>query len=100
MSKEHQGLQYAKPARAAAMLTETPQDLLPASETPNLKSCNICCTLLNPQNIAIGHMDLIGRFLKQSSRGNKHILVGYHFDVNFVKGVLLKSRRGEVITEA
>ena len=45
-------------------------------------------------------MDLTRRFPWQSSRGNEYILVAYHFDANLIKGVPIKSRCGQVITEA
>ena len=92
MHKERQGLQSTKTAKTALTLAETLQDLFPTSETPNLKTHNVCYALLNPQDIATGYMDLTGRFPKQSSRGNEYILVGYHFDANLVKGIPLKNR--------
>ena len=75
-------------------------DLFLASETLNLKTHNVCYALLNPQDIVTGHMCLTGRFPKRSSRGNECVLVRHHFDANLVKGIPLKSRRGEVIAEA
>ena len=45
-------------------------------------------------------MDLAGRFLRKSLQGNEYILVGYHYDANYNRAILIKNRRGPIITEA
>ena len=44
-------------------------------------------------------MDLIDRFPQRSSRGNKYILVGYHYDSNVIYDILIQNRKGATITE-
>ena len=44
-------------------------------------------------------MDLTGRFPKQSSRGNKYILVAYHYSENLIKAKPIKSWYSQVIME-
>ena len=44
--------------------------------------------------------DLTGRFPQRFSQGNQYILVGYHFDENYITGIPLESRAAAVITEA
>ena len=45
------------------------------------------------------YIDLIGWFLKRLSQGNKHIMVGYHYDPNYILAILLKNRRGATIAD-
>ena len=44
-------------------------------------------------------MDLMGRFSKQSSKGNQYILVGYHYNVNNIMVALIKNQKGKTIAE-
>ena len=45
-------------------------------------------------------MDLTGRFPKRSSQGNQYILVGYHYDANYIIGMPVKNRQGATVAEA
>ena len=45
-------------------------------------------------------MDLTGRFPKRPSRGNEYILVGYHYDGNYIHGIPVKDRKWHSIAEA
>ena len=45
-------------------------------------------------------MDLTGLFPKRSSSENQCILVGYHYDGNYVHGTPIKIRQGQAITNA
>ena len=55
-------------------------------------------TLINPSKSSIGYIDITGRFLKRSSHGNEYILVEYHYDGNYIHGILIKNRKGSSIT--
>ena len=76
------------------------EDAFPQSESLNVKTHNVCYTIVNPQEIATRYLDLTGRFPKRSSRGNEYILIAYHFDSNLIKAIPIKNRRRQVITEA
>ena len=46
------------------------------------------------------YMDLTRRFLKRLLRGNKYLLVSYHFDANHIRAISIKNRKGLTITDA
>ena len=48
----------------------------------------------------MAYVNLTGRFPKQSSRGNKYILVSYYYDSNCILGVPIKNRKRSTITIA
>ena len=99
LHKEKQGLQSTKATNHNLSLPEQLMDQFPLSEIPNVKTHHVCYVLVNPHEIATGFMDLTGRFPRRSSRGNEYILVAYHFDANYIKGVPIRNRRGQIITE-
>ena len=99
LHKEKQGLQSTKSLNKNLHLSEQLLDQFPLSEIPNVKTHHVCYVLVDPHKIATGYMDLTGRFPRRSSRGNEYILVAYHFDANYIKGVPIKNRRGAIITE-
>ena len=76
------------------------KDAFPLSDVPNTRTNDVCYSIINPQEITTGYMDLTGRFPKRSSRGNEYILVGYHFDANHIRGIPIKNRKGSTILEA
>ena len=53
--------------------------------------------IVDPQEINTGHMDLTGRFPKSSSRRNECMLVGYHFDANYIRVASIKKIKGPTI---
>ena len=55
--------------------------------------------MFNLQEIVIECIDLTGRFRKQSSRGNKYVLVGYNFDANLIIRTPMKNRHSQVNIE-
>ena len=107
MNTERQGLQSTKPKPQSTTITnkknnttDEEQDYFPTPEQPNIKSNQVCYALINPTSTSTEYVDLTGRFPKKSSRGNQYILVGYHYDGNYIHGMPLKDRRGQSITEA
>ena len=98
MHKEHQGLQSTKVNKLN--LTEQTQELFPPSDFLNNKTNHVCYVLVNLQKIATGYLNLTGRFLRRSSRGNRYILVVYHCNANLIKAMSLKNCWGQTIIEA
>ena len=75
-------------------------DAFPISPVPNVKTNEVLYALIKEDNIEGAAFDLTGRFPQRSSSGNQYILVGYHFDANYIEGIPLKSRAASVITSA
>ena len=69
------------------------------SELSDLKTNKVCSTIIDSQT-DIAYMDLTGRSLCKSSRSNKYIVVDYHYDVNYIRAIPIKNRKGPTITEA
>ena len=53
-------------------------DKFPTSPTPNIKTNDVACILINKNELSTAYTDLTGRFLMQSRRGNQYMLIGYH----------------------
>ena len=72
----------------------------PSSEEPNNKINEVAYVIVEvkPKNVA--YIDFTGRFPYRSSRGNKYILVGYHYGDNAISAESLKNRKLTTITEA
>ena len=70
------------------------------SVVPNTKTNQVCYVIVDSREAITDYMDLTGRFPRRSSRGNKYILVSYHFDTNYIRAITMKNRRGQTITEA
>ena len=96
MKSEKQGLQSSKHQPSL----DEEQDYFPTPQNPNVKSNQVCYALVKPESTTTAYMDLTGRFPKKSSRGNEYILVGYHYDGNYIHGIPLKDRRGQSISNA
>ena len=69
----------------------TAEGCLPVSEELNIKTNQVCYAIIDPSNNSRAYMDLTGIFPKRSSRGNEHILVGYHYDANYIHGMPLNN---------
>ena len=101
MNSERQGLQSTKPysTNTSSNMPDL-DDYFPPLDAPNVKTKSVCYALINLEEISTACIDLTGRFPKKSSRGNEHILVGYHHNGNCILGEPIKDRRGPTITEA
>ena len=100
--KKLQQLKKRNPDQALDALVQgdIDQDAFPTSPVPNVKTNDVIYALV-PDNDVIGAaFDLTGRFPQRSSSGNQYVLVGYHFDANYIAGVPIKSRAASVITGA
>ena len=56
--------------------------------------------LINLDQSITGFIDLMSRFPKISSCENQYIIVGYHYDANYILAKSIKNRQGLTITEA
>ena len=97
-----QGLQSTKKKLTS---TETPpssedQDFFPSPEQPNCRTNQVCYAIIDPSTWTTAYMDLTGRFPTKSSKGKEHVLVGYHYDTNYIHGIALRVHKGQSITEA
>ena len=81
-------------------LDELDKDYLPPPDSPNVQSNQVCYALIQTDESTIEFIDLTGRFLKRSSRGNKYIMVGYHFNANCILAMLIKNRKGATIAKS
>ena len=70
------------------------------SPTLNEKTNDVCYAIFDSENIIADYMDLTGRFPKRLSHGNQYILVGYHYNGNYIMGVPVKNHKGATVTEA
>ena len=77
---------------------ELDDDTFQQSPSPNIKTNNVAYILINKKELSTAYMDLTGRFLMRSSRGNQYILVGYHFDANCIHGIATKDRTATTLT--
>ena len=69
------------------------------SEQPNNKTNDVVYTIVDIKPKTVAYTDLIERLPYRSSRGNEHILVGYHYDDNSILVEPLKNRTAPVITQ-
>ena len=66
-------------------------DLFPPSDSPNLKINEVIYSIIDSPPTGLSYIDLTGRFPYKSTRGNEHILVGYHYDANAILATPLKN---------
>ena len=64
-----------------------------APDKLNVKVNNICYTIVSPTEVIVGYIDLTGLFLKRSLRNNQYVMVGYHYNVNYMRGIPIKNRK-------
>ena len=74
--------------------------MFPLSDSRNLRTNDVCYSIINPQEITTGYMDLTGRFRKRSIRRNEHVSLGCHLDANHIRVAPIKNRKGSTIAEA
>ena len=53
------------------------------SDRANIKTNQVCYAIVDRHYLTTAYMELTGRFPKQYSSGNQHVLVGYHYDANY-----------------
>jgi hypothetical protein len=68
-------------------------DHFPIIEIPNKITNHVYYTLINPEKITMGYIDLTRWFSKKSSWRNEYIMVAYHFDTNYIRALLIKKQK-------
>ena len=76
------------------------EDSFPDSPTPNNKTHDVACMVVDKDEMRTVYTDLTGRFPYQSSRGNEYLLIAYHYDGNCIVEHVLKIEKKETITAA
>jgi len=95
IKQERKNLQSTK---ASVLKDALDEDFFPPSDTPNLKTNDTVYAMVDPSKMGSASMDLTGRFPYTSRRGNQYVLVGYHYDANYIAAIPLKRRTGTEIT--
>ena len=108
LKQERKNLQSTKkPTILTQACTTTPsikieddeKDYFPTPNIPNIKTKDVVYTVIDTRKMNQASMDLTGRFPYTSRRGNQYILVGYHYDANYIAAVPLKRRTAAEITK-
>ena len=61
-------------------------DSFPTSPSPNVKTNDVLCAIIETGDLHSSYFDTTGRFPQRSSRGNQYVMVGYHYDANLIWG--------------
>ena len=56
--------------------------------------------LIDKKIVVTAYSDLTGRFPVRSTQGNEYIMVGYHYNGNYILGHLVKNRTSFELTKA
>ena len=99
LKSERQGLQLTKKLTYKEQVEEE-EEYFPPSEIPNIRTNQVCYSIIDALESTTAYVDLTGKFPKRSSRGNQYLLIGYHYDGNCILGAPLRDRRGTTIAEA
>jgi hypothetical protein len=68
------------------------EDAFPISPVPNIKCNEVAYAVIHPESMSNAYFDMTGRFPHRSTRGNKYIMVGYHYDSNSILAKPMKDR--------
>ena len=95
IDQERQNLQSTKlklhtPDTVKQEEDEHIDDFFPLSNAPNVKTHDVAYRIIQFQPSGKAYVDLTGRFPYSSSRGNQYLMVGYHYDSNFVMAEAIK----------
>ena len=55
--------------------------------------------IIDVPDVVVGFIDSIGHFPQRSSKGNKYLLISYHYNTNHIHVIPVKNRKGATITE-
>ena len=75
-------------------------DFFPPSPAPNVKTNQVAYVLIDRKEISTAYHDLTGRFPIRSSQGNEYVMIGYHFDANYILGHPVRDRTASAIKKA
>lgn len=104
LNQERKGLQSTKPSiyinPIIKIESETPQELFPSSDHPNLKSHHCFASFVSFQATAKAYSDQTGQFPFTSSRGNKYLMIVYDYDSNAILQEPLKNKTSNELIRA
>ena len=92
-------LQQATSTSPSLKHEDDDKDYFPSPETPNVKTKNVIYAVIDTRKLGQASMDLTGKFPYISRRGNQYILVGYHYDANYIAAVPVKRRTAGEMTK-
>ena len=101
LHKERQNLQSTKKTQRAFSQDhnistetdqETDQDAFPTQTSPQPITHQTLYLLVDRKRLITAYQDLTGRFPVRSSQGNEYVLIGYHYDGNYIHGIPVKNR--------
>ena len=75
-------------------------DAFPQYNVPNVKTNDVVYQIIDPRKMDKAYIDLAGQFPYMSRQGNQYILVGYHYDGNYIAATPLKRRTAGEITKS
>ena len=75
-------------------------DFFPPPPAPNVKTNQVAYVLIDRKEISTAYHDLTGRFPIRSSQGNEYVMIGYHFDANYILGHPVRDRTASAIKKA
>ena len=78
---------------------EENEDFFPVPDSPNVKTHDLIFAMVDARKLDTASIDLTGKFPYISRRGNQYILVGYHYDANYIAAVPIKKRTAGEITK-
>ena len=76
-----------------------PRGYLSTENEITTKENGVAYIVIDHNNMCAGYMDLRGRFPQKSSRGNKYVLVAYHYDAYVIFAEPLKDRTATTLTK-
>ena len=91
LHREKQHLQSTSQVSQKIVTEDTTEDNFPPSPSPNNKVNEVCYILIDRKKFLTAYQDLTGRFPVRSSQGNEYILVGYHYDANYILGIPVRN---------
>ena len=71
--------------------TNLETDITPDQDPDNKKTNEIMCIITTKKDTYKSYSDQTGKFSIASSRGHKYIFVFYHYDINTILGLPIKS---------
>ena len=105
LHKERQNLQSTKETDRAFspdhnISADTDQDAFPIQASPEPLTHQAIYLLVDRKRLTTAYQDLTGRFPVRSSQGNEYVLIGYHYDGNYIHGIPVKNRTAPEFTKA
>ena len=72
-------------------------DYFPPSDTQNLNTNEVMCSMIMNDEISMGYMYLTVRFPHRSASGHEYLLVGYNYDANAILVEPLKNAKQRIL---